>query len=108
MRRVQIPPSVEKVGLADDGAVAVTDRRQIFGKAAAARPMAHCRPIEAEHVVWPLGVVDMAPSIERGLAVRAIAPGAVANHLGIERAMGAFVLALGLRVIGAAMSDADA
>ena len=56
----------------------------------------------------PLGVVDDAPALEGALGSGEIGKGRTGQHLGLEGAVEAFVLALGLRMIGPRVADADA
>ena len=56
----------------------------------------------------PLRVVDVAPAVEGALGSGEIGKGWAGQHLGLEAAVEAFVLAHGLRMIGPRMADPDA
>src|SRR5256885_1756962 len=56
----------------------------------------------------PLAVVDMTPGLEGAVALFEIPPDPLADHLGLERAMEALILSLGLRMMRPAMADPDA
>src|SRR5207237_4730714 len=61
-----------------------------------------------ERLVRPLRVVDVAPAVESALGGSEIGEGQAGQHLGLEAAVEALVLAHGLRMIGSRMADADA
>src|SRR5882724_9223126 len=82
--------------------------RQALGHRALARPVAAGRHLLAERFMRPLEIVDFAPGIEGALRLGEIAEVAQCEHLGVERAMEAFVLAAALRMVGAAVNDRDA
>src|SRR5215472_1281976 len=94
--------------LAHDGARAVVDRRQLLGEGSIARPIAARRRRQAESLMRPLGVVDMAEALELLIALRQIAPRPLSDHLALHGAIEALDLALGLGMVGPAMAHADA
>ena len=96
------------VDLADLIARCVLDRGQDVGKAARARPVTLGRRGHVECFVWSFVVVARAPSIEGSLALGEIAEASPIDHLGLERAMEAFFLALGLRMARPTVQHADA
>ena len=75
---------------------------------AQARLIAACRDGELERLVRSLRVVDVAPAIEGTLGGGEIGKERTGQHLGLETAVEAFVLAHGLRMIGPRMTDPDA
>ena len=93
---------------ANDLVAVVFGCRQAVGHRSLARPVTAGRYLLAECFMWPLEVVDLAPGIEGALRLGKIAEAAQCEHLGIERAMEAFVLAPALRMIWAAVNDRDA
>jgi len=93
---------------ADDVVGTVLDRREDLGPGARAGRVAGGGRGHVEGVVWTLLVVDRPPLIEDLLAVGQITQIVAAQDLGLERAMKALFLALGLGMIGSAVEDADA
>src|SRR5262245_56166319 len=93
---------------ADNLAVVVFDRRQAVGHGARARPIAACRDLLAESLVRPVVVVDHAPAMERAPHIDEIAEPLQGQHLGLQGAMEALVLAAALWMIGPAMQHSDA
>src|SRR5882757_2015579 len=81
---------------------------QTLGHRSLARPVAAGRHLLVERFMRPLEIVDFAPGIEGALGLGEIAKAAQREHLGVERAMEALVLAAALRVIRTAMNDPDA
>ena len=69
---------------------------------------AGCGGGEAKRFVGPLVVIDGAPEVKGLLAVLKAVKAAQGKHFGLEAAVEAFVLSLGLGVVGAAMADPDA
>src|SRR3984893_13728079 len=96
------------VDLADLVARRVLDRRQIVGEGSWARPVALSRRCHAERLMRPLVVIALTPFIKGALTIRVIAEALSVHHLGGERAMEAFLLALRLRMIRPAVQHADA
>jgi hypothetical protein len=92
--------------LAHHGALAVVERLRALGEGARARPVAPGRDVEPERLVRALVVVDLAPSLERALAVGEIAEAAPAGTLGQECPVEALLLALGLRMAEAGRNRA--
>src|SRR5882724_4321702 len=93
------------VDLADAVAGPVLDGRQGFGEGAWARVVAVGRHRQGERIVRPVVVVEMAPGVEGTLAVDEIAEAVGLQQLGLEGAMEALVLALGLRMVRPPMTD---
>ena len=63
--------------------------------------------LHAERFVGPLGVVDPAPAIEVSGGMTDVVQGLPGQGLGLEGAVEALVLALGLRMVGPRVTDAD-
>src|SRR5581483_3044808 len=86
---------------AQAGAGWVGDRGQGVREAARAGLVAAGRDGEGQGLVGAVGVVGLPPAIECGLAGRQIGEGALrVEQLGLEGAVEALLLALGLRVVG--------
>src|ERR1700674_289130 len=96
------------VGLADQIVGPVFDRRQGLRKRAAALPIPLARRGHRDRLMRPLVIVDLPPAVERALTRGQIREGGAVQDLGLERAMKAFVLALGLRMVGPAVRHAHA
>ena len=86
---------------------AVLDGRQLFGVRAWAHAIAIGWHRQADGFMGPLSVVDRPPAIEGMLALGEISKTLAGEHFGLERAVKALILALGLRMIGPAMADLD-
>src|SRR3972149_10652949 len=86
----------------------VLDRRQRGGEWPRARPGARSRRCLRERLVWPEQIVHGAPGIEGALDIRQALPAPGPQHFQLERAMGAFLLALRLRMIGPPVRDGHA
>src|SRR5690606_32229242 len=67
-----------------------------------------CRYVQGQGVVRAFAVVDAAPAIESLLGRVKVLEVASLQHLGLEAAVEALILALGLRMVGARMAYADA
>ena len=83
-----------------EGAGGIGDYRQDLGEDAAARGIARGRHGVADRLVRALVIVDVAPAVEALLGVSEIAPGR-GEHLELERAIEALVLAMALGMAGA-------
>src|SRR3954471_1900671 len=86
----------------------VIDCREAVGHGARTWPVAARRHVLAERFMRTIEVVDGAPAIECALYVGEIAEALEGEHLGLERAIEALVLAAALRVIGPAVDHGDA
>lgn len=75
---------------------------------AVARPIAACRCLLAERLVRPFEIINPAPLIEGALDVDEPAERAQREHLGLEGAVEALVLAAALRMIRPAVDELDA
>jgi len=75
---------------------------------ARARLIAAGRDSKLERFMRPLRVVDIAPAVEGALGSGEIGKGWAGQHLSLEAAVEAFVLAHGLWMIGPRMADLDA
>src|ERR1700730_2693552 len=85
----------------------ILQRRQGFWIGPLAWLIAADRRLEVAGLVWTFEVVDRAPAVEGSLGMAGVGvPGAV-EQLGLERAVEALLLALGLRVVGSPVTDAD-
>src|SRR5216684_8195240 len=82
-----------------------SDRLDIVARA---RLIAAGRDGKLERLVRPLRVVDVAPAVEGAFGGDEIGEGRAGQHLGLEAAVEAFVLAHGLWMIGPRMADLDA
>src|SRR5665647_228891 len=82
-----------------------SDRLDIVARA---RLIAAGRDSKLERLVRPLRVVDVAPAVEGAFGGGEIDEGRAGQHLGLEAAVEAFVLAHGLWMIGPRMADLDA
>ena len=85
------------IDLAHDVVGSVFDRRKRVGKRTRARAVALGWPGKRERLMRPLVIIDMPPAVERALTVGEIAEGSAIEDLRLERAVEAFVLALGQR-----------
>src|SRR5579863_6528439 len=97
----------DAVDLANLVAWRVLDRRQRRGKRSRTWPVALSRGRHAERLMWPLVIVERTPAVEGALAVGKIAEATPIEHFGLEGAMEALLLALGLRMTRSAMQYAD-
>src|SRR5215471_3046690 len=61
--------------------------RQLLGEGSIARPIAARRRRQAESLMRPLGVVDMAEALELLIALRQIAPRPLSDHLALHGAI---------------------
>ena len=86
----------------------VLDGRQGLGEGTRTGSEPGGRHVQVEGLVGPLAVVDDAPAVEGPLAVPEIAEGRTAQQFGLQRAVEALVLAQRLRMIGTAVTEADA
>ena len=86
----------------------VLDGRQGLGEGTRTGSEPGSRHVQVEGLVGPLAVVDDAPAVEGPLAVPEIAEGRTAQQFGLQRAVEALVLAQRLRMIGTAVTEADA
>ncbi len=93
---------------ADQVAGGVVDRRQGLGEGAWAGPVAAGGRGEVQRLVGARQVVGIAEAVELPLAVGQVGEGAVAQRLGLQGAVEALLLALGLRVGRPAVADRDA
>ena len=64
--------------------------------------------VETQGLVWTFKVVLLAPLVEASLTGTQVVEVLIAQDLGLERAMEAFVFALGLRVMRATVADTNA
>ena len=85
----------------------IFDGWQSFGKGDWADTVAAGRGVQVERVVRPLPIIAVAKVIKFALAVLKAGEVEVTQELEIQAAMEAFVLALGLRMVSAAMTDLD-
>ncbi len=102
MRRFLKLMSPSCIHLAHDVASSVFDRRQALRERPLARPITLARSCHADRLMRPVMVVEVPPGVEGALALVEIGQ-TVERDLGLHRAMQPFVLALRLRMIGAAM-----
>src|ERR1700679_3362815 len=63
--------------------------------------------VHAQGLVRSVGVVDASPGVEGRLGVSQVPQIAALQHLQLQGAMETLVLALGLRMVGPAVDDAD-
>src|SRR5688572_26044823 len=107
-------PSLETdVGLgradgAHDLVAVVFDLWKACGHGAGARPIAARRHLLVERLVRSVEVVDRTPAIESTLDLGEIAKAFQREHLRLQRAVKALVLAAALRMIGPAVQHGDA
>src|ERR1700721_915152 len=87
------------VGLAHRVGSSVFDGRQSLRERTRAWPVPHARRRQIECLMRALVIVHMPPAVEGPLALGQIPEVTPAQHLGLERAMEALVLALRLRMI---------
>lgn len=93
---------------AHDVAGRVFEGRDSLDIVARARLIAASRDSEPQRFVRPLRVVDVAPAVESALGSSQIGEGRARQHLCLEAAMEALVLAHGLWMIRSRMADLDA
>ncbi len=91
-----------------DLAIIVFDDRQIFRHRPGAGRVAAGGNLLAERFVRTFEIVDGAPGIERALGIAKVLEALQREDLGFEGAIEAFVLAVGLGMIGPAVMQADA
>ena len=80
----------------------VFDRRQDLGVGTLAAAIARRRHLQADGLVRAFEVVEIAEGIEGALGIVEVAQQATAQQAGVQGAVEAFVLAVGLRVAGPA------
>ena len=96
------------LNLAHREARRILDRRQAVGKRDRTGAITAGRGSQAQRVVRTNQVVALAKVLELALAVREGGEVEVPQDFELERAMEALVFALGLRMIGTAVCNADA
>ena len=90
---------------AHDLALGIFNAGQALRHGARTRPIAACRHVLVQCLVRPLKIVDFTPAIEGVLHLGEITKAPEREHLILQRAMEALVLAAALRMIGAAVPD---
>lgn len=95
------------LNLAEPVAWAIFEGRDVFAEGSRAQTVAVCGDRVGERLVGPLGIVDAAPRVERGLGMAQRAEG-VRHGFGLEAAVEALVLAERLGMIGSGVGDPDA
>ena len=86
----------------------IFDRWQRFGKAALAGFIARYGRLLSQRLVRALSVINWFPMIKGLLNMAAVGPTSTDQNFGLERTMETFLLALSLRVIGSAVTNAHA
>jgi hypothetical protein len=86
---------------------AIFDRRQDLGEGPRARAIAGDGRLHLQRLMGALVVIDLAPAVESRLGMGQILEAPAVKHFSLERAVETFFLAIGLRVIGTAMAEAD-
>ena len=70
--------------------------------------VAACWHVVIQRLVRPIEIIDASPLVERALDIGKVTVALEGEHLGLQRAMEAFVLASALRMIGPAVDHPDA
>jgi len=86
---------------------AILDRRQDLREGAWAGTIAGDWRLHLQSLMGPLMVIDLAPALEGRLGMRQMLETFAIEDFSLQRAMETLLLAVGLRVIGTAMAEAD-
>ena len=86
----------------------ILDCRKDLRKGAWARTIAGNRCLQLQGLMGTLMVIDLTPALKGRLSMSQMLEALAIEDFGLERTMETFLLAIGLRVIGPAMTEADA